>query len=63
MLEYTKTILQKVSFNRELFRKELLKSKRWLRREELILLQAWCLVTFNEQYSDVLREVFINIAR
>ncbi|KAF0201258.1 MAG: hypothetical protein FD170_2866 [Bacteroidetes bacterium] len=63
MLEYTKTILQKVSFNRDLFRKELIKSKRWLRREEIILLQIWCLVTFNDTYSDIIREVFYGISR
>ncbi|MBW6490561.1 MAG: hypothetical protein K0B15_05125 [Lentimicrobium sp.] len=62
MLEYSKTILQKVSFNRDLFRKELIKSMRWLRKEEIILLQIWCLVTFNDKYSEIIREVFYNIS-
>jgi hypothetical protein len=61
MLEYSKTILQKVSFSRELFRKELTKSILWLHKEEIILLQIWCLATFNETYSDIIRDVFYQI--
>lgn len=62
MLEYSKTILQKVSFNRELFRKELVKSVRWLHKEEIILLQIWCLATFNDTYSDILSDVFFQLS-
>ena len=38
MLEYSKTILQKVSFNRDLFKKELNKAIRFLKREEIVML-------------------------
>ncbi|MDY0102524.1 MAG: hypothetical protein RBS07_06260 [Lentimicrobium sp.] len=62
MLEYSKTILQKVSFNRDLFRKELIKSVRWLHKEEIILLQIWCLATFNDTYSDILNDVFFHLS-
>ncbi len=62
MLEYTKTVLQKVSFNRELFSKELRKAFKWLQKEELVVLHAWCLVTFNDTYRDVIREVFRNLS-
>ncbi len=58
MLEYTKTILQKVSFSPYLFRKELGKSFKWLRKEEIISLQAWCLITFGDIYTDIIRETF-----
>ena len=34
MFEYTKEILLKVSFDRVLFRKELKKAVKWLKREE-----------------------------
>lgn len=61
MLEYTKTVLHKVSFNRELFSKELRKAFKWLQKEELIMLQAWCIVTFNDSYHDVINEVFHNV--
>lgn len=62
MLEYSKTILQKVSFNRELFQKELKKSMGWLPKEEIILLQIWCIATFSNTYSDIIREVFSQIS-
>jgi hypothetical protein len=58
MLEYSKTILGKVSFSRELFRKELKKSIKWLKKEEIVALQAWCLITFGDIYGDVIQEAF-----
>lgn len=58
MLKYTKTVLQKVSFNKDLFKKELQKSLRWLRRDEIIVLQTWCVLNFGSMYMDVINEVF-----
>jgi hypothetical protein len=58
MLEYCKTVLQKVSFSPPLFRKELKKSLRWLQKEEVYLLQAWCILTFGDLYMDIIREAF-----
>ena len=58
MLKYTKTVLQKVSFNKVLFKKELQKSLRWLRRDEIIVLQTWCVLNFGSIYMDVINEVF-----
>ena len=58
MLKYTKTVLQKVSFNKDLFKKELQKSLRWLKKEEIIVLQTWCVVNFGSMYMDVISEVF-----
>ena len=58
MLEMTKTVLRKVSFDRNLFRKELLKAKRWLAQEELPVLKAWCLATFAGTHDDLVLEVF-----
>lgn len=57
MYELSKEILQKVSFDRLLFKKELVKATRWLKNEELLLLKAWCLATFI-QYHDLISEVF-----
>lgn len=62
MLEYTKTVLQKVSFSRELFTKELRKAFKWLQKDELVLLQAWCLATFSDTYQDIVSEVFHNLS-
>lgn len=58
MLRYTEIILQKVSFNKELFRKELEKSIKWLKKEEVVLLKAWVIVNFGSTYYDVINEVF-----
>jgi ribosomal protein S19 len=58
MLEYTKTVLEKVSFNRELFKKELQKSKKFLKEEEVELLRNWCRMSFTEKYPDIIGEVF-----
>ncbi|MCD4732587.1 MAG: hypothetical protein K8R74_18455 [Bacteroidales bacterium] len=58
MLKYTKTVLQKVSFNKDLFKRELQKSLRWLRKEEIAVLQTWCVLTFGSIYMDVINEVF-----
>lgn len=59
MLEYTKTILQKVSFSPSLFNKELRKSFRWLAKDERLALQAWCILTFGDIYSDIIRDAFV----
>jgi len=58
MLKYTETILQKVSFNRELFRGELKKSIKWLKRNEIKVLKNWCILNFGAVYMDVINEVF-----
>lgn len=61
MLEYTKTILQKVSFSPALFRKELKKSLNWLQKEEVNILRAWCIVTFGDLYLEIIQESFQGI--
>ncbi|HNP48640.1 MAG TPA: hypothetical protein PKL85_07365 [Bacteroidia bacterium] len=57
MFEYTKQILTKVSFDKHLFRKELIKSLQILKRDERRLLKIWCIATF-AAYSDVVMEAF-----
>jgi hypothetical protein len=58
MLELSKKILQKVSFDRQLFKKELRKSLNWVKPSERVLLKTWCLATFGATYRDVILEVF-----
>jgi hypothetical protein len=50
MLEYTKLILEKVSFDRRLFEKELKKAIRYLIEPELRELERWCMERFGLQY-------------
>ena len=57
MLEFSKKILSKVSFDKNLFRKELQKSTRWLNKTEMITLKIWALTTFS-QYKNTILEVF-----
>ncbi|MBK7850038.1 MAG: hypothetical protein IPJ66_06305 [Bacteroidetes bacterium] len=57
MFEYSKQILTKVSFDKHLFRKELIKSLQILKRDERRLLKIWCIATF-AAYSDVVIEAF-----
>jgi hypothetical protein len=58
MLEYCKTVLQKVSFSPSLFGKELSKSVRWLTKDELFLLKTWSILTFGDIYLEIIRETF-----
>ncbi len=46
MLEYSKEILQKVSFDPELFQKELQKAIRMLGEDEVRELILWCRIQF-----------------
>ena len=58
MLELSKQILHKVSFDKSLFEKELKKAVRWIRKDDLISFKSWCMVTFGLAYSDVIMQVF-----
>jgi hypothetical protein len=58
MLEYTKTILQKVSFSPALFGKELKKSLKWLQKDEAFILKSWCILTFGDVYPEIISEAY-----
>lgn len=58
MLELSKQILEKVSFDKKLFKKELKKSLAWVKPQERLHLKAWCLSTFGAMYGDVIVDVF-----
>ncbi len=62
MLELSKQVLQKVSFDRKLFKKELFKAANWSAGTERLMLKAWCLATFGHIYKDVIVEVFETMA-
>ena len=61
MLEFSKKIISKVSFDKTLFRKELLKSLRWLNKKEVLTLKIWTLTTFSK-YKNTILEVFDQIS-
>lgn len=58
MLELSKTILKKISFDRQLFKKELGKAKNWVKPNEALILKVWCLAQFGHIYKDIILEVF-----
>ena len=57
MLEYSKTILSKVSFDRSLFEKELTKAIRTV-GVELDALKQWCYNKYGHLYLSVLNKHF-----
>jgi hypothetical protein len=60
MLRFSQSILQKVSFDPSLFRKELKKSISWLNRQEMMVLKIWCLASFG-MHKDIILEVFESV--
>ena len=61
MFEYTKQILTKVSFDRNLFRKELVKALQLLKKDERRMLKIWCVASF-AAYSDIILEVYRKVS-
>jgi len=58
MFDLSKKILEKVSFDKTLFCKELKKSIRWVKPDEKTLLKVWCLATFGNEYQKEILEIF-----
>jgi len=63
MFEMSKKILEKVSFDRALFYKELVKTLRWLKPDEKMLLKVWCLANFGHIYKDVIVDAFRHVTK
>ena len=62
MLEYCKTILKKVSFNKTLFEKELRKSLTLIKKEERLIFINWCKATFGDK-TEAIEHFALLIAR
>ena len=62
MFELSKNILEKVSFDKVLFSKELNKAMKWLKPEEKMMLLVWCISTYGNKYSDVISEVYKSVS-
>lgn len=60
MLELSKNILRKVSFDHALFYKELSKALKWLQNtEEIQKLKEWCMLEFGQSHRLILQKVFV----
>lgn len=64
MIDYVKTILMKVSFDANLFEKELRKGINALAKaqEELTEFRGWCYAKFSKRYGDILDRCFARVA-
>ena len=59
MLELTKKILRNVSFDAQLFQKELHKALKWITdAEEVQRFQEWCITEFGNKYPSIIRKAF-----
>jgi hypothetical protein len=58
MLDYIKLILQKVSFDKKLFEKELRKAIARLMPKEVVELKKWCYQHFSNTYYLILDRCF-----
>ena len=61
MLKFCQQILEKVSFDKILFQKELFKSIKWLSIDEAKILKIWCVATFGHLYMDVITQAFNHV--
>ena len=61
MLELSKNILSKVSFDKSLFSKELKKSLKWIHPSEKTIFKMWVYGTFGSMYQEEILEVFKNL--
>lgn len=58
MLAYVKLVLEKVSFDKSLFEKELKKGLSFLLPEEVKDLKNWCYAQFGSMYRTILNKIF-----
>ena len=58
MIEYVKTVLSKVSFDKSLFEKELIKAMSQLLPSEINELRNWCYAHYSKDLLSVLNRTF-----
>jgi len=59
MFELTKKILRNVSFDSQLFQKELYKALKWITdTEEVKRFREWCIVEFGSKYPGIINKAF-----
>ncbi len=59
MIEFTQKILRAVSFDKQLFQKELNKALKWVTdAEEVRKIQEWCIIEFGAKYPKIITSTF-----
>ena len=61
MLEFCKSVLQKVSFDHSLFQKELNKSIQWVSQAEVENLRLWCIEPYGSKHGIIIQQAFDTI--
>jgi hypothetical protein len=61
MLEFQMLMLENLNEDAGLFRKELQKSKKWLKFNELVTLKKWLLKKFNQQHRKAIHDILEDI--
>ncbi|MCC5931797.1 MAG: hypothetical protein JJU28_21300 [Cyclobacteriaceae bacterium] len=61
MLKYAQQILSKVSFDEQLFEKELRKSIKWLPPEQNHQLRDWCYQEYGNSYNMIIDRCFTSV--
>lgn len=62
MLDHQKSILEQLSNDKELFRKEIIKSFKWLKSYEIIQLHQWLKEKYGQTHREIIQEIFQYIA-
>jgi hypothetical protein len=62
MLDQQKIILNQLSYDKELFRREIIQSFKWLKSYEILQLHRWLKENFDKTHHDVIQEIFEYIA-
>jgi hypothetical protein len=57
MLELQKFVLQRVYDDAKLFKRELIKSLKWLSSSDVAKLRQWVMLEFGNTHSDIIKEV------
>lgn len=58
MLELSKQVLIRVSFDKNLFQKELKKARKWINNQsELMSFKNWCLLEFGHLYPVIIKKI------
>jgi hypothetical protein len=58
MLEHQMMMIENVSDSSDLFRKELIKSIKWLDVRQLCIFKSWVVEKFNGIYGDIIGSIF-----
>jgi hypothetical protein len=62
MLDHQKIVLDQLSNDKDLFRKEIIKSFKWLKSYEILQLYRWLKKKYGKLHADVIKDIFQYIA-